>query len=152
MFNQVQYDEATKQRMSTYESLMDGLSRFEVQLYAKSHDVPFKWGVTPKPSIIMMMKDQGVPVPTREDIAKLIQLHRAETRTSAYDKSVEVEQKPISVQNEEVGEDAPDYENMKRPELVKLAHNAGLKSPMKYKNEELIKVLMYGENSLGNDE
>lgn len=156
-FNTLQYDEDTKQRLNTYENIMGGYSRFWVQLIAKENGVNFKWGVTTKDSVIRMMKEEDVKIPTKADLDKYLANHRNRAEAIVAKKEPEVigvdfgveetiEQTVEAVDFEEEIEfeeevDEVAVEDMKRGELVKLAFKLNIDQPMNKKNVELVDMI-----------
>lgn len=139
-FNTLQYDEDTKQRLNTYENIMSNYSRFWVQLIAKENGVNFKWGVTTKDSVIRMMKEEDVRIPTKADLDKYLANHRERAGAIVTKENTE-EQEENSETAEKIDLEEVDVDSMKRGELVKLAFKLNIDQPMKKKNVELVDLI-----------
>lgn len=154
MFSSTQDDDSTKRRMSTFENVMDQFSRFQIQLIAYENKIPFKYGVTTKPSIINMMKEENMKVPTLEQMQQYMQNHRDRTRGKVVGKEkpsagVSADVAEIIVEDEDEDEEEDNLSTLKRPALMTLAAKYGVPNTFGTKNVDLIKAINNVKKSLG---
>ena len=135
-FNTLRNDSETQARMKTYAAVMGQFSRFQIQVIAKCNNVPFTWGVTPKEMIIQLMQSENVMVPRAEDWAEYLKKHKAGEAAETAEKEA-VAELPL--------------EELKRQELIKLAHQGKIENPMKLKNIELIEALRGAKPSISDE-
>lgn len=103
IFNTVQFDAETKNRMNQYRNVMDRFTRFQIQVIAKCNNIPFKWGVTPKRIIIDMMANENIRIPTDDNMAEYMRQYRAELANGKPAAKAEI--KDVAPEIEDVKED-----------------------------------------------